>query len=161
MKSCKTPFLGFLHTFFLPASESPFAHCAARVLCNGRSRPGHLPGSSGVVPAAIRRRALTAFCAPLCAPAHGLFSVFAIFTMVLYHAPRHLSSGRFPLLPFGVIQAIINRLSSTIVKFLQSLPVSPNIKRKWGSPISGRALCILPQAEAITSLFFTKYSTPE
>ena len=45
MKSCKTPFLGFLHTFFLPASESPFAHCAARVLCNGRSRPGlHIGG---------------------------------------------------------------------------------------------------------------------
>ena len=45
MKSRKTPFLGFLHTFFLPASESSFVHCAARVLCNGRSRPGlHIGG---------------------------------------------------------------------------------------------------------------------
>ena len=45
MKSCKTPFLGFLHTFFLPVSESSFVHCAARVLCNGRSRPGlHIGG---------------------------------------------------------------------------------------------------------------------
>ena len=64
---------------------------AARVRCNGRTRPGH-PGRLGSGTAAAVAQDTSTQCAPLCAPLRGFFSVHAILTGAEYHKDMKMTS---------------------------------------------------------------------